>query len=898
MPRPVIDLLWPAAGLNRRFGYEQQPPYSTVEALNVRPEATPEGRMRGGSRPGLMKAFPRQLATEQTLIIAQLDGQLTEDMVGYRVDFVDGESYEIVWAEASSRSAHVIGDASHESGAFTVPDYPDHPGGIAVETTLLERRTAVRMMSNVHVSNSDGRGTWDEPFNGPLDAPLSNVWSPGIRLPPVYAPLDPPVLSGDGKAYAKGAGHKGTIRDSLGMNDQAVADGDAPYSISMMIHKAQCIYGLWYVGVYTIWARVPTDWEIGDSLNGAVEFQMQVLTDGTMQAIMWFYEEHNRIRAFAPVIMDAGQESGTMYLQIRDNHGARAFWNGVYAGGMDWSGVALPGTRVGFSLQRLSWPGGVGTANTSHFKVNYYSPDLVWQHTRRAIMVSAGAKLFREDGHGDMKEISTVGVDLADDRQIMAAEHLGKLYIADYGFKHQGYDGIYVAESRTLQATDPPLLWRNLLPIITPDADKLELTFPLWSEFNGLYEFEFSETVASQLIIPDLTLEQNGSVDWKIARSPKVYDPVTDVLEPWESTIPSADDIVPLGCSLIVRWMGRMVLAGDPEFPHAVYMSKMGDAHNYNYGQLIEPGDITSAISLLSAEYSMIGEPITALIAFGDDYLIFGCTNSIWIQRGDPILAGIGPDNLSRIHGIVGATSWCLMPDGAVIFLSRDGLYVLPPAGAGLPVSLSKDKLPRELMNVNPAQTTVVLEYDSSARGVHISLAEKNGGGQQFWFGIDTNSFWPVRHSSDHTPHAMLPYTDAPSGTGHVLLGCRDGFIRTYRDGSGTDDGIPFDGNCWYGPIQLGADGLTNGIVRELVGILAEDSGDVRWGLHVGRNAEAARKSDPVATGLWKAGRNHTARPQMGGSACFLKVEGAANRPWAMENVVLRREILGRMRMP
>jgi hypothetical protein len=61
-PEPV-DIHFPVGGVVKRYGYQSQPPYTTPDALNVRPYDTIEGRERGGSRPGLVKAFVGQLGT-------------------------------------------------------------------------------------------------------------------------------------------------------------------------------------------------------------------------------------------------------------------------------------------------------------------------------------------------------------------------------------------------------------------------------------------------------------------------------------------------------------------------------------------------------------------------------------------------------------------------------------------------------------------------------------------------------------------------------------------------------------------------------------------------------------------------------------------------------------------
>jgi len=57
------NLAFPVGGLNRKYGYQSQPPYTTPDCLNVRPSDVVKGRGRGGSRPGLEKAFSEQLGS-------------------------------------------------------------------------------------------------------------------------------------------------------------------------------------------------------------------------------------------------------------------------------------------------------------------------------------------------------------------------------------------------------------------------------------------------------------------------------------------------------------------------------------------------------------------------------------------------------------------------------------------------------------------------------------------------------------------------------------------------------------------------------------------------------------------------------------------------------------------
>jgi hypothetical protein len=64
-----LDLQFPMGGLWKRSSLQNQPPYTTPDCLNVRPDCT-FGRERGGSRPGLGKAFAAELGSGNPIRMA------------------------------------------------------------------------------------------------------------------------------------------------------------------------------------------------------------------------------------------------------------------------------------------------------------------------------------------------------------------------------------------------------------------------------------------------------------------------------------------------------------------------------------------------------------------------------------------------------------------------------------------------------------------------------------------------------------------------------------------------------------------------------------------------------------------------------------------------------------
>ncbi len=69
----AVNLQFPLGGVNKRFAVQKQPPFTTVDALNVRPDGVLENRLRGGSRPGLGKAYATELGSgSEVTMLAQV----------------------------------------------------------------------------------------------------------------------------------------------------------------------------------------------------------------------------------------------------------------------------------------------------------------------------------------------------------------------------------------------------------------------------------------------------------------------------------------------------------------------------------------------------------------------------------------------------------------------------------------------------------------------------------------------------------------------------------------------------------------------------------------------------------------------------------------------------------
>jgi hypothetical protein len=533
------------------------------------------------------------------------------------------------------------------------------------------------------------------------------------------------------------------------------------------------------------------------------------------------------------------------------------------------------GKRVGFGME-CTESGGACFVNV--FRAQYYSSNTV-DNLRSMLIASAGGDLYKESPYGRMTVVSS-SLTVRDDVALTAAQSGQKLYIADYGdLRATATDGT-ISGTAFDSATYGD--WTTLG--IDTDDDVVVLSNTTGATVAGTYKI--SSVAAGSLTLA--SAPGDGTAAFRIERAPKVYDPSTDTISIHTATTGQ----VPTGNPLVCRYLDRIVFAGAEIAPHVWYMSRVGDPDDWDYAQT----DSQRAVAGTSSEAGVPGEAITALIPHSDDYLIMGCRNSIWRLRGDPAYGG-SLDALSHTVGIIGRNAWCLGPSGELVFLSLDGLYILPPGGASEPISMSREVLPSELLNLNPDDLTVSLEYDVHGRGVHVFLTPSTPNTQvHWWFDWPTKTFWPVTLTGDHEPTVTCAHMAIAIEDSGVILGGRDGKLRRPSELAEDDCGTSFTSYALMGPIPLGPDGFT-GTVMTMDAVLAKNSGDVTWSTKPADTFEASVTASASDTDTWSAGQNAIDYPDVRGQAFCLLVTGSASRRWAFEQTTIMVRASGRRRL-
>ena len=360
------------------------------------------------------------------------------------------------------------------------------------------------------------------------------------------------------------------------------------------------------------------------------------------------------------------------------------------------------------------------------------------------------------------------------------------------------------------------------------------------------------------------------------------------------SPLGTVSGTVPTNCSTICTWLSRLCVVTRDD-PQNCYMSRKSDPYDWVYGSM-PIGLSATHLSTEGIDSGKLAEPINALIPHSDDYLILGLLNSLFVQRGDPTLGG-KRDRLSSEIGIVSAQAFARGPNGETVWLSHDGLYGLQPGLLTYPESISREKLPDELRDIDVANFRVLMAYDRRNRGFFIGLTPLiAGGGTYYWFDWETRGFQRMDFDASHEPTALAyRNADLPSDQ-RLLLGCRDGHIRTLERSAPDDDGVELTSEALIGPIALGGGGYFDGMLLEIVGQTGRGSADVNCEVKTGRSVEDAFHASPIQAGTLLAGKNRTFRPRVRGNACFIRLTSSG--PWSYEMLSMTRQRLGKQRLP
>jgi hypothetical protein len=846
----AIDLLWPSRGVIRKTAYQTMPPYSAYDADNVRSDANLESRTRGGSRPGMAKTFSDQLGSGNPVRLVDSVRENTGSALrSFRDDFFTNDD----WTELDNGTE--TGPELFSVAEFTGPNDFRAYSASASNTKAESGYITSTPSYQIH----DGASTF---INYSLESRLYIQYDETKTVEyRFYLRMDdssPDPYDTGVVAYVRFTGSAPQARMNL--------------SLGVLIYEGGVLQD----------SQTSTP---GDDIAADTAGYFVLTAD----------DDTNKRRYTVEWTPDGGSSASTNLTPTTADMNPTA-WNG-----------ASSAERIGIGLTTGSTTSADANISCGYVLFNYLIDSGEVDYRRRTI-ASSNSKLYVEDDSAGLTEIANYDgsgetADLASDRPIFGVEYEGKFYIADWG-----EPTIEATSGGTVGAVTAGELDDSGVSDWTTYADPGKHAVQLFNHDNsgdGVYAIDAVDADTVEFYAPK-PADTTASTGYRIVRCPKYYDVVEDKLYLWTKEVGdgttggSAGDLgeLPLGCPLIARYQGRIVLAGQKWLPQVAYFSRQGDPLDWNFGA--SETDPQRAFGTTSVLQGVIGDAITALATWRDDYMVIGLQSGMFLLRGDPLQGGyLTP--ISESIGMVGQGAFCFTPEAELVFLSERGIYMLG-SGQAAPMPISDLVIPAELRNISGA-TYPFIEYDADEEGIHIFTPSVAGKGSRAaasitnWF-LDwrSKSFWPVSFSSGNQPrYARRVYLENTSQHA-VLFGCQDGYVRQHDASVATDDGTAFSSYVDIGPIRLGRVANIHGMLLSLDAIVAQSSGDVDYEVYVGNTAEAAMTSTTVvASGTLTSGRNYSKYVWRRGQACRvrLKSSSGSTTAWALEAVTATLEDYG-----
>lgn len=292
-----------------------------------------------------------------------------------------------------------------------------------------------------------------------------------------------------------------------------------------------------------------------------------------------------------------------------------------------------------------------------------------------------------------------------------------------------------------------------------------------------------------------------------------VVDPITKTIQPWTAKLGT----VPAACQLACTYRGRVVIARQNSNTSIWYASRINDPLDYDFGAT----DLTAkAILGTNATVGQPPDPITCLIPFADDYLLFGCLSQIWVLQGDPG-AGGSIQNLSFQTGIIGPRSWCKDDAGNLYFVGTGGLYVMARTTREFK-NVGGKRLTTLLDSINATDNLIQMGYDNLRQTVHVFVTPNQTvetsaqtAGLHIVFDPTLDAFWLDKYPITFGPFSVIHTSGPAPEQRRFWIGGNDGYFRKPTDSAYDDDGTAIDSWFLSAAIELG-DGQLESIAQEI----------------------------------------------------------------------------------
>lgn len=365
----------------------------------------------------------------------------------------------------------------------------------------------------------------------------------------------------------------------------------------------------------------------------------------------------------------------------------------------------------------------------------------------------------------------------------------------------------------------------------------------------------------------------------------KKYNLNDDTVSTWTA---STAGTLPTGQRLIVTWRGRIVGAGVVSDPHNYFMSKSGDPFDYDYSPTTP--NALQAVAGNNSDAGLVGDIITGLLPLSDDVLIFGGDHTLYKMTGDPAAGGV-VDLLSDQTGMAFGRAWCKDPDGIAYFVGTDGIYRVTKEG--LIENMTSSRWARRFASIDQSLYRAYMVWDYAHHTLIVEFMSLVGKPNlSFVWEKRADAWHPQEYPTAIGPTSLLAYDGPKASDKATMLGGKDGYIRTVKDGV-NDDGIDISSDVRFAPF-IAPSHTAEVVLNSVQPILANNSaGSTFLNVYTGQSAEdcVTASAPRVRRLLTHAGRNHSLRQKVRGYAVQLGI--SSTTVWGFEGMAVGFESSG-----
>ena len=439
-----------------------------------------------------------------------------------------------------------------------------------------------------------------------------------------------------------------------------------------------------------------------------------------------------------------------------------------------------------------------------------------------------------------------------------------------------------VAKWRTAEATPNPNSGKRLSTLVALSGGFFHVQgTTTWTVFNDTADPRLAAAANYYWMV-----EHGEKVYMGDGTDYMVYDPKTAVLEEWKSEGAGA---LPEKCRLAAVYHGRMVLAQSEGEPYNWFMSAVDLPNEWDY--FPPTFTVDQAIAGNLSEAGKCPDIINALIPYHDDLLIFGCDHSIWVLRGDPMSSG-RLDDISKTIGIAAGDAWCRDEAGIIYFFgSKGGVYRMAPGSPPEVLSDSRGgqdvSIHRRLTEIDLGAYRVDMAWDFERQGcivMVIPFAEDESEIQESYFWSQKVNGWFPDQVGLIGLQAYCVSTvdgDLPDDR-RVVVGCQDGYARSFERDAVNDDGTAIQSRVLIGPMTSGTDDeITLTRVKAVL-----TSGAYGCDFDVFVSSDPDNMGSAVFTGRFVPGQNPRLPVRKRGSFLWVKLyNNALGERWSIDQL-------------